>query len=138
MILDISKYGVALILGFAYQQGLLLFWSYSAIYNPLTNYLFDCCVTDSWFRYVIYSHDLIVNLLLSFILAFALIKLNAKRFCLSVVLAISVVAICNYHDSLFYLFSKVSPLLLGYELIAVVLSCPIAILIVRKLRNEKF
>ncbi len=134
---ETSKYFIALTIGFIYHQFLLLFWSYSRLYNPITNMLFECCASKGWFRLVLYGHDLVVNLLLSFALAFALIKLDAKRFWFSVILAVSIGIIYSYHQNLFNFFVHSSVFSLGYELFVMVLSCPIAILMINYLHSEK-
>ena len=55
-------------------------WAYSPQYNPITNWLFDNLVNSAWFRPLIYVHDVLLNIILSFPLALLIYTLRPKNY----------------------------------------------------------
>ncbi len=56
------------------------FWAYSPQYNPITNWLIDNLVNSAWFRLLIYVHDVLLNIILSFPLALLVYTLRPKNY----------------------------------------------------------
>lgn len=86
------------VIGFAYHFLVLMIWGFLPFINPVSNALFDCCVTENWFRGAIWVHDIVVNVLLQMPLAYFLLKLNRKRIALLVCAALlPSLVFWNYH-----------------------------------------
>lgn len=89
---------LAVIIGLVFFKALYLFWSFFPSWNPFFNYLLNCCVAAPWLKPLIYTQDMVINVLLCSIPASLLIKLNHKN--LYLILALAVLpsfVLHNYH-----------------------------------------
>ena len=133
----VFKYCLAVLIGLVVHFSLLAFWTQSVEHNYFTNHIFECCAAQRWLRPVIYLHDIVVNILLSFLPAFLLVKINAGKLWLSVFLAVLPGLVISYGHILINPFSYGPLISYIYDLVAVVLSIPFAVFVIRKLGHEK-
>lgn len=70
---------IVAVVGFIYHYLVLVLWGFLPFINPITSALFDCCTTESWYRALIWGHDVLVNVALQLPLAYLLLRLNSNR-----------------------------------------------------------
>lgn len=100
---DVRPWGLAVGVAIAYYFVLAMFWGLFATYNPIFKWLLNTyAVTDpALFRLAVWSHDIVVNVLLALPFALLITKISPDRRWAYVALAVLLVFIGQYRLVLF-------------------------------------
>jgi hypothetical protein len=79
---------ISVILGVVYFLLLAIAWAHIPNFNPITQWLLDNLAATSWYRSLVFIHDLLLNIILGFPLAALIYYLRPKNYILYLALAL--------------------------------------------------